>query len=361
MGRKSSADLQSEKLAKELSRIQPLNAKAIEAAKRRQGRLTKPPGSLGRLEELSIQLAGIYGDEKPQVRRKTVIVAAGDHGVVAQGVTAYPQVITGQMVLNFLSGGAAVSVMAKHAGVRLVVVDAGVVSDIPDHPWLKRVSIGKGTKDIAVGPAMTRAQAEACLLAGIDLAKKAIEEGADILGTGDMGIGNTTPSSAITSVISGKSPAITTGKGTGRTLAELKAKATVVKKALAVNKPNPKDGIDVLAKVGGFEIGVLAGVVLGAAIEKRPLVLDGFISGAAGLIACTISPTAKDYCIASHRSAEQGHIVMLQHLGIKPLLDLEMRLGEGTAAVLAMGIIEAAAACLREMATFQEAGVSNKS
>ncbi len=348
------------RLAGEIARIRPLDAKALAAARHRQGRLTKPPGSLGRLEEVSIQLAGIFGDERPHIRRKTVIVAAGDHGVVAQGVTAYPQEITGQMVKNFLAGGAAVSVMAKHAGVRLLVVEAGVACELPDHPWLKRLSVGKGTGDIAKGPAMTRRQAEACLREGIAIAKQAVHEGADALGTGDMGIGNTTPSSAIAAVMTGKAPAITTGKGTGRTPQELRRKAAVVAGAIAVNRPNRNDAIDVLAKVGGFEIGVLAGVILGAAIARRPVVLDGFISGAAALIACGLSPAAKDYCIASHRSAERGHRIVLRQLGLRPLLDLDMRLGEGTGAVLAMGIVEAAAACLREMATFDEAGVSNK-
>lgn len=360
MPKKTEARSMERRLAEAIAVIRPLDAKALAAARHRQGRLTKPPGSLGRLEEVSIQLAGIFGDERPRIRRKTVIVAAGDHGVVAQGVTAYPQEITGQMVLNFLAGGAAVSVMAKHAGVRLLVVDAGVASELPDHPWLRRVAMGKGTGDIARGPAMTRRQAHACLFAGVEIAKKAIEEGADVLGTGDMGIGNTTPSSAIAAVMTGKTPGVTTGKGTGRTPQELRRKAAVVAKAIAVNRPERRDAIDVLTKVGGFEIGVLAGVILGAAIMRRPVVLDGFISGAAALIACSLSPEAKDYCIASHRSAERGHRGVLQHLGLRPLLDLDMRLGEGTGAVLAMGIVEAAAACLREMATFDEAGVSNR-
>jgi nicotinate-nucleotide--dimethylbenzimidazole phosphoribosyltransferase len=208
---------------------------------------------------------------------------------------------------------------------------------------------------------MTRRQAEVCLLEGIAIAKQAGHEGADVLGTGDMGIGNTTPSSAIASVMTGASPLATTGKGTGRTPRELRAKTTVVRRALSVNRPNRNDAIDVLAKVGGFEIGVLAGVVLGAAIARRPVVLDGFISSAAALIACGVAPGTKDYCIASHRSAERGHRIVLQQLGLHPLLDLNMRLGEGTGAVLAMGVVEAAAACLREMATFDEAGVSNKS
>lgn len=348
------------RLAEEAAKIASLDSRAMASARARQARLTKPPGSLGLLEDVSIRLAGIFGEERPRIRRKTVIVAAGDHGVVAQGVTAYPQEITGQMVLNFLSGGAAVSVMAKHAGVRLVVVDAGIANDLPEHPRLRRVAIGKGTGDIARGPAMTRRQGEACLLAGIELAKRAVAEGADALGTGDMGIGNTTPSSAIASVMTGKAPTLTTGKGTGRSPQELRRKAKVVAKAIAVNRPDRRDALDVLAKVGGFEIGVLAGVVLGAAIAKRPIVLDGFISGAAALIACGVAPEAKGYCIASHRSAERGHRIVLRHLGLRPLLDLDMRLGEGTGAVLAMGIVEAAAACLREMATFGEAGVSNK-
>lgn len=347
-------------LAEMLARIGPLDADAMRRARDRQARLTKPPGSLGRLEDVSVQLAGIFGTERPCPRGKVVIVAAGDHGVVAQGVTAYPQAVTVQMVSNFLSGGAAVSVMARQAGVRLVVVDAGVAGELPRHPDLRTARVGCGTGDISRGPAMSRAQAERCILEGATLAMEAAESGADLTGAGDMGIGNTTPSSAIVAALTGAPPEETTGRGTGRTDEELRHKVAVVRRALEVNRPDPRDALDVLAKVGGFEIGVLAGVVLGGAMARRAVVLDGFISGAAALIAWALCPRARDYCIASHRSAERGHRVVLRHLRLRPLLDLHMRLGEGTGAVLAMGVIEAAAACLRAMATFEEAGVSNR-
>ena len=340
--------------------IQPADSRAMEAAESRQGSLTKPPGSLGRLEDLSVQLAGIFRTPRPRPRGKTLVVAAADHGVVARGVTGYPQEVTAQMVLNFLSGGAAVSVMAKRAGVELVIVDAGVAAPLPDHPGLRSASVGRGAADIFRGPAMSRDQAEACVVAGVRLATEAANSGADIIGTGDMGIGNTTASSAITATITGRPPDETTGRGTGRNDNEMRHKIGIVERALSVNRPDPTNGLDVLAKVGGFEIGVLAGVVLGAALARRVVVLDGFISGAAALIAHSLSPHARDYMVAGHVSAEAGHRIVLSHLGLRPLLDLDMRLGEGTGAVLAMGLVEAAAACLADMATFEEAGVSDR-
>ena len=340
--------------------ISPADPKTRQAAKLRQDRLTKPPGSLGRLEDLSIQLAGMFGTELPRVRGKTIVIAAGDNGVVAQGITGYPKEVTVQMVQNFLAGGAAINVMARQAGVDLVIVDAGVATPLPDHPNLKVVAAGRGTADITLGPAMTRAQAELCVNAGVEIAFEVAEKGADIIGTGDMGIGNTTAASAITATLTGQPPRETTGRGTGRSDHELEHKITVVERALNVNRPDPTDALDVLAKVGGFEIGVLAGVVLGGALSRRMVVLDGFISGAAGLIAYGLCPNVKDFLVAAHLSSEAGHGVVLSHLGLRPLLDLGMRLSEGTGAVLAMGLINAAAACLTDMATFEEAGVSDK-
>ena len=344
-----------------IASIRPADPRSAWAAHVRQGRLTKPPGSLGRLEALSVQLAGILGSERPELGPKTVIVAAGDHGVVAQGVTGYPQEVTAQMVANFLAGGAAVSVMARQAGVRLVVVDAGVAAGLPSSPDLRVMKVGRGTADISGGAAMSREQAQRCIEAGADLAHEVVEEGAALIGTGDMGIGNTTSASAIAAAMTGNPPERTTGRGTGRTREELERKIEVVRRALEVNRPDPADALDVLAKVGGFEIGLLAGVILGAAAARRPVVLDGFISGAAALIACGLASPTREYLIASHRSAERGHRTVLRHLGLQPLLDLRLRLGEGTGAVLAMGLVEAAAACLREMATFDEAGVSGAS
>ena len=347
-------------LADVIASIRPADAGAMRRAQSRQGNLTKPPGSLGRLEDVSVQLAGIFGNGRPVIEGKAVIVAAGDHGVVAQGVTAYPQEVTAQMVLNFLSGGAAVSVMSRLLGARQIIVDAGVAADLPDHPELRSVRIGKGTADICEGPAMSREQAEQSVLAGINVAIEAAEAGADLIAAGEMGIGNTTASSAITAAFTGKSPQDTTGAGTGRNAEEIAQKAAVVQRALDVNAPDVSDGLEVLAKVGGFEIGVLAGVALGAASMRRAVIVDGFISGAAMLIAQALCPTARDYMIASHRSAEKGHGIVLSHLKLLPLLELDMRLGEGSGAVLAMPIVEAAAACLSEMATFGEAGVSDR-
>ena len=347
-------------LAQALERIRPADASAMERAEARQSNLTKPPGSLGRLEEISIKLAGILGTERPAIGGKAVIIAAGDHGVVAQGVTGYPQEVTAQMVLNFLAGGAAISVMCRHLGIRQVIVDAGVAADLPEHADLRSLKVGRGTRDISQGPAMSRQQAEECLQAGINLAVEVIESGADLVATGDMGIGNTTASSAITAAVTGLDPDQTTGEGTGRSPEELQHKISVVRTALSVNSPNPTDGVDLLAKVGGFEIGVLAGVILGAAMMRRPVVVDGFISGAAGLVARAVCPEARDYMIGSHVSAERGHRAALAELSLSPVLDIGMRLGEGTGAALAMPIVEAAAATLSEMATFAEAGVSDR-
>ncbi len=343
-----------------INAITPLDEAAMAEARARQDQLTKPLGSLGRLEELSIRLAGIFGQGTPKIGKKAVILAAGDHGVVSEGISAYPQDVTPAMVMNFLGGGASINVLAGHAGAEIVVIDAGVAADLPEHPQLRSAKVGKGTDNIAVGPAMSREQAIQCLEIGIETAREQIAAGADLLACGDMGIGNTTPSSAITSVVTGTATDITTGRGTGLDDAGLAHKATVVKKAIDVNKPDPKDGLDVLMKVGGFEIGVLAGVYLGAAAGNRPVVVDGFISGAAALIAHAIAPDAAHSFVASHQSVEPGHRISLSHMGLEPLLDLGMRLGEGSGAALAMHIVEASAKCLSDMTTFAEAGVSEK-
>lgn len=357
-------------LTQAVERIRPVDAESMARAESRQLNLTKPPGSLGRLEELSVRLAGIFGTERPWIGGKAVIVAAGDHGVVAQGVTGYPQEVTAQMALNFLAGGAAISVISRRLGIRQIIVDAGVAADLPDHPDLRSLKIGRGTADISQGPAMSREQARRCIEEGINLAAEVIESGVDLLATGDMGIGNTTSSSAITAAATGRPPEETTGEGTGRTPEELRHKISVVRTALEVNGLCPpssatleggmEGGIDLLAKVGGFEIGTLSGVIIGAAMMRKPVVLDGFISGAAALVANAVCPTARDYMLPSHVSAERGHRAALAALGLAPLLDLGMRLGEGSGAALAMPIVEAAAATLSEMATFAEAGVSDR-
>ncbi len=348
-----------ERLRSIIERIEPLDAAAMAAARARQDRLTKPPGALGRLEELSVWLAGVRGAPLPQVQKKVIVTAAADHGVARRGVSAYPAEVTGQMVLNFLAGGAAVNVLARQVGAQVIVVDAGVFSQPSDDARLIVRAPLRGTADLSVGPAMPRKVAIASLLNGADLAHDVIEHGADVIGIGDMGIGNTTPSAAITAVFTGLPPAAVTGRGTGIDDAALGAKILRIEQAIAVNAPDPTDGVDVLTKIGGLEIGFLAGVCLGAAAERRPVMVDGFIATAAALIAVAVAPEAGAYLAAAHRSAEPGHDAALAHLGLRPLLDLQMRLGEGTGAALGIGLLEAAARVLSEMATFDEAGVAD--
>ncbi len=347
-------------LNRTLSIIKPLDEAAMVQARARQDRLTKPPGSLGRLEELSIQLAGIQGKSPPQIRHKGIIVMAGDHGVVDEKVGNWPQEVTAQMVYNFLRGGAGINVIARQTGVRITVVDMGVASELEPNQQLISRKVAPGTRNIALGPAMTNEQAIAAIETGIKVVNDEIAKGLDIVGTGDMGIGNTTPSSAICAVMTGRPVAEVTGRGTGITDEQLAHKVEVIERALAVNHPDPKKPLEVLAKIGGFEIGGLAGVMLGAAAQRVAVVIDGFISGAAALIATALSPGLKDYLIAAHVSAEAGHRLLLKHLGLKPLLDLEMRLGEGTGAALGIFLSETAARVLAEMATFGEAGVSER-
>lgn len=338
--------------------IGPLDAAAMAEARNRQDRLTKPLGALGRLEALSIQLAGITGRVPLGFPRRAVVVCAADHGVAAQGVSAYPQAVTAQMVLNFLGGGAAINVLARHAGARLVVADLGVATALPAHPELLSRRIGPGTADFTTGPAMSRSQAETAIATGIEIVAGEVRRGLDLVATGEMGIANTTASSALVAVFTGETPETVTGRGTGVTDEVWRHKVDVIRRGLALHAPDPQEPIDVLASVGGFEIGALVGVILGAAAHRVPVVLDGFISGAAGVVAGAIQPLAPHYCIASHRSVEQGHRAALAWLGLEPLLDLNLRLGEGTGAVLAFPIIEASAKLLAEMATFDGAGVS---
>jgi nicotinate-nucleotide--dimethylbenzimidazole phosphoribosyltransferase len=341
-----------------IKNIKPLDKAAMEKAGARQDQLTKPAGSLGRLEELSIRIAGIQGKASPEIKDKAMITMAGDHGVVDEKVGNWPREVTAQMVENFLRGGAGINVLARQAGARIVFVDMGVASDLKPHKQLIVKKIDYGTKNMCRGPAMTEAQAVKAIEAGIEIVDAEFKKGLDIVGTGDMGIGNTTASSAVFAAISGKKVEETTGRGTGLSDAQLAHKIDVIKRALAVNKPDPSKPIEVLAKVGGYEIGGLAGVILGAAAHRIPVVIDGFISGAAAIIATRLAPQSKEYIIAAHVSAEAGHTAMLAYLGLKPLLNLEMRLGEGTGAALGIIIAGAAVKTLNEMATFAEAGVS---
>ena len=343
-----------------ISQIQQLDETIMQAARTRQNMLTKPAGSLGRLEELSIQLAGITGKSIPVIKDKVIITMAGDHGVVAEGVSAYPQEVTPQMVSNFLAGGAAINVLARHIGARVVIIDMGIAIDVPESDGLIVKKVAYGTANMSKGPAMTRAQAEESIQSGIEIALAEISRGADIIGTGDMGIGNTTPSAAIACLLTKKHPKEIAGRGTDVDDEGLNRKISTIERALDVNKPNANDGLDVLAKVGGFEIGGLAGVMLGAASKNIPVMVDGFISTGAAMVAASLAPQCKDYLISAHRSKENGHGIMLEWLGLKPLLDLDMRLGEGTGSALGISIAEAACKILTEMATFDEAGVSEK-
>lgn len=343
-----------------VSRITPLDAAAMRSARERHDQLAKPRGSLGRLEELAARLAGITGQMIPSLGRKAVIVLAADHGVAAQGVSAYPQEVTAQMVGNFLAGRAAINILARRAGARVVVGDVGVAADLPAHPDLILRKVRFGTRDMAVGPALERREAEAAIEAGIDIFETEHRRGLDLVATGDMGIGNTTASSAIIAAISGRPPAAVTGRGTGLDEAGCTHKVAVIERALAVNRPDPNDPLDVLAKVGGLEIAGLVGVILAGAAHRVPVVLDGFIAGAAALLATELCPRARDYLIAAHNSAEAGHRVALERMELAPLLNLDLRLGEGTGAAMAMHLIDDAVALLKEMPTFVEAQVSER-
>jgi len=340
-----------------IAAIVPADEWAREAARAHQLRLTKPAGALGRLEELAVWAAGIARTPAPSFERKTIVVAAADHGVAVDGVSAYPQDVTAEMVANFLAGGAAVNVLARHAGADVRVVDAGVARDIDD-PRIVRAKVRYGTDSIATGWAMQRDEAEALVARGVSFARELREDGVDVIGLGDMGIGNTTSAAAITSAITGAPPRVTTGRGTGVDDEAYTRKLDAVERALSVNEPDASDPLDVLAKAGGCEIAFLAGLAIGAASAGMPVILDGYPTTAAALIAAALAADAAAYMLASHLSAEPGHRVALAHLGLRPLLDLEMRLGEGTGAALAFSLLDAALRIPREMATFDSAGVS---
>lgn len=339
----------------ELPDVEALDAEAMIAARVRLASLAKPPGSLGKLEDLAVWLAGVQGSALPTLRRRTIIVAAADHGVAGRAVSAYPSEVTAQMVATFLGGGAAINVLARQAGVCVLVVDAGVRSPLAAHESLVPLRIAAGTRDMTLGPAMSDAQARQCLDAGIALAGRL---DADVIGCGEMGIGNTTAASAIVAAQLGEPVTAVTGRGTGLDRAGVERKVRVIEEALRRNQPRQGNALDILAKVGGFEIGVLAGLMIGAAAGRRAVLVDGFISSAAALLAVALKPACRDYLLASHLSTEPGHRLTLLRLGLEPLLDLRLRLGEGTGAALAMPVLESACRVISEMATFDEAGVS---
>jgi len=340
--------------------IKPLDKNSMSIARTRQDTLTKPAGSFGRLEELSIQIAGIQAKSRPEIKRKAIIVMVADHGVVAEGTSAYPQEVTSQMVLNFIRGGAGINVLCRQMGIKVMVVDIGIAAKTTSFMGIIHRKIAQGTQNMCRGPAMTVDQATQSIEAGIEIVKDEYNKGLDIVGTGDMGIGNTTSSSAICAVFTGKTAAEVTGRGTGLDDTQLEHKIAMINQALTLNKPDSSDALDVLARIGGFEIAGLAGVILGAAARRVPVMIDGFISGAAALIAAGLCPQAKDYMIAGHVSVEPGHLACLEYLGLKPLLNLNMRLGEGTGGAIGISLAEASCRILSEMATFEEAGVSEK-
>ncbi|MCG9479458.1 MAG: nicotinate-nucleotide--dimethylbenzimidazole phosphoribosyltransferase [Actinomycetia bacterium] len=338
--------------------IRTLQPRFFTEAQQKLDSLTKPKGSLGRLEAVAMQIAAITQNLSPALEHKYIVTMAADHGVVEEGVSAYPQQVTTQMVYNILSGGAAINVLAEHIGARVCVVDIGVNHDFKSHTGLYNKKIAPGTANMTKGPAMSLQQALAAVNTGIEIVKDLAREGCQIIGTGEMGIGNTTASSAVAAVICGAKVDTVTGSGTGIDRRGIKKKKEVIEKALRVNKPVAGDGLDVLAKVGGLEIGGIAGLILGAAMVGIPVVVDGFISTAGALIAHAIAPRCKSYMLASHRSAEAGHTLMLDYLGLKPMFDFDMRLGEGTGAALGINIAEAAVKIMNQMATFDSAGVS---
>ena len=343
-----------------LKQIRPLDRSVESAAQERLDSLTKPQGSLGKLEELARRIAVIQGKVPPRLGRKLLFVFAADHGITEEGVSADPKDVTAQMTYNFLNGGAAITVLARHHGVDTEVVDVGVDHEFAEPRGLRNCKVRRGTANFASGPAMTRDEAIRSVELGIELVKEATANNLFLLGAGDMGIGNTSSAAAVLCALTGAAPTDAAGRGTGIDDATLKIKIAAIQKGLDVNQPDANDPIDVLAKVGGLEIGAITGVILGAAACRVPMVLDGFISGAAALLAQRFNPLVRDILFASHLSAESGHRLMLDLLKLAPVLDLQLRLGEGTGACLLMGMIEASVKIIGEMATFKSAGVKEK-
>jgi len=343
-----------------IARIAPVDAAWLARAKERLDSLTKPLGSLGRLEELAAAYVAIRQDLMPPLEKQRVVVFAADHGVVAEGVSAYPQDVTYQMVYNFLRGGAGINVLARHAGAEVEVVDIGVNHDFGPEPGLISRKVAYGSRNMAREPALSREQALEALLVGAERAQAAIDDGVDALAAGDMGIGNTTPAAALAATFSGRPVSAVTGRGTGIADTVWSHKVAVINRALLLHKPDPNDPLGALAAVGGLEIAGIAGLILGAAAGRRPLLLDGFIAGAGALVALRLAPAAAGCLIAAHRSVEPGHQTILEALGLRPLLNLQMRLGEGTGAALGLSLLRAAYRIYTEMATFAEAGVAEK-
>jgi nicotinate-nucleotide--dimethylbenzimidazole phosphoribosyltransferase len=347
-------------LEETIENIRPLDRSKETEIQARLDSLTKPPGSLGILEQTAARVARIQGAIPPRTGQKRLFVFAADHGIVAEGVSAYPKEVTAQMTYNFLHGGAAINVLARHHEVEIEVVDMGVDHEFPKLPGLRPLKIRRGTANFAEGPAMTEQEAVRSLETGIRLAQEAAGAGCFLLGAGEMGIGNTSSAAAIFCALTGLGPRDVAGTGTGVDNATWERKIRAIEKGLDLHRPNAGRPLEALAKVGGLEIGAMSGTILGAAANRLPMVLDGYIAGAAALLACRFNPDVVDFLFASHLSAEKGHGAMLRELGLRPLIDLEMRLGEGTGACIAMGLIEAGVKIMREMATFKAAGVREK-
>lgn len=343
-----------------LESIVPLDEKLLQNAQKRLDSLTKPRGSLGALEDYAKRIVAVTGNTTPALDKKIIFVFAADHGVAEEGVSAFPKEVTAQMVINFLRGGAGINVLARHVEAEVAVVDIGVDFDFEDVKGLMKRKVVNGTRNMRKGPAMTREEAVRCIEVGVNLAHEYAGKGT-IFATGEMGIANTTPSSAVAAVLTGSAPAEVTGRGTGIDDGTFENKIAVIEDAIKINNPDPSDPVDVLARVGGAEIAAITGLIIGAASSRVPVVIDGFISTAGALAAVKLNPVVKDYIFASHNSVETGHRVMLEHMGVKPCLELGMRLGEGTGAALAMTIIESGVKVFNEMATFDEAGVSEES
>ncbi len=351
-----------EKIEEIIQKIKPVNFKLMEEAQEKLDNLTKPQRSLGKLEDFARRIVGISGTLSPAIKRKVIFVMAGDHGVAEEGVSAYPQEVTFQMVYNFIQGGAAINVLARHIGAKIVVVDMGVAKDFPSGKGIVVKKISYGTKNIAKGPAMSKVEAERAIMAGIEVFEDELsKKGIDIIGLGEMGIANTTSSSAIVACLTKSKVEDVTGRGTGIDESQLKNKIRVIKQAIEVNRPDPEDALNVLSKIGGFEIGGLVGCILAAASHRVPIVIDGFISCVSALIAIKLAPLAKDYIFTSHNSVEKGHKIALKYIEKVPMFDLGMRLGEGTGAALGISFVDAGVKILTQMATFADAGVDNKS
>ncbi len=337
----------------------PVDDQWIRVAEERQLRLTKPPRSLGRLEEIANRLAAIQRTDRPEIRRPAILVFAADHGVCEEDVSPYPQAVTAQMVSNFLRGGAAINALARTAGAELSVIDVGVAHEIPFSDGLASRKIARGTRNFCREPAMSLEEAHACLRAGMDMVDRAVEGGTNLIGIGEMGIGNTTVAAALTAALTGMDPALVAGRGTGAGDDCMKRKVAAVARALALHRPDPHDPLALLTALGGFEIGAMAGACLQAGFHRCAVVADGFIATTAAALATRMQPFLRGYLFAAHRSTEPGHGPLLELIGQAPILDLQMRLGEGTGAVLAVPILRAAAGALSHMATFETAGVSN--